>query len=210
MSEQVAMSDVKIDGHAGVFLRLNRALGLLRDVARDRSGASAMEFAFLAPILLAIYISSFEITTGYSVAQKTLKAAGTIADIVTRQETVNKAFLSEMVDTAEATIAPSPAPGLKLKITGVTIDGSGNAKVLWSWDESGGKPYVKGSAVAVPDDIKKANSFLVRSELSVQHTMLLFFGSPAGSEATTRTLTINREFYYRERLGNDVPCSDCG
>jgi len=97
-----------------------------------------------------------------------------------------------------------------LKITGVTIDGSGNAKVLWSWNESGGKPYVEGSAVTLPEDMKKANSFLVRSELSVQHTMLLFFGSPAGSEASTRTITINREFYYRQRLGNDVPCSDCG
>ncbi|MDB5552507.1 MAG: hypothetical protein JWL86_2491 [Rhizobium sp.] len=210
MSEQVAIADVKTGDRSGVFLRLRHAFGLARDAARDRSGASAIEFAFLAPILIAIYISSFEITTGYSVAQKTLKAAGTISDIVTRQEAVDKAFLSEMVDTAEATIAPSPAPGLKLKITGVTIDGSGNAKVLWSWNESGGKPYVKGSTVAVPDDMKKANSFLVRSELSVQHTMLLFFGSPAGSEASTRTITINREFYYRERLGNDVPCSDCG
>jgi len=210
MSEQVAMSVVKISGRSGILLRLSRAFGLVRDAARDRSGASAIEFAFLAPILLAIYVSSFEIATGYSVAQKTLKAAGTIADIVTRQEAVDKAFLSEMVDTAEATIAPSPAPGLKLKITGVTVDGSGNAKVLWSWDESGGTPYSKGSVVTVPDDMKKANSFLVRSELSVEHTMLLFFGSPAGSEASSRTITINREFFYRERLGNDVPCSDCG
>jgi Flp pilus assembly protein TadG len=210
MSEEASMRALAIGDRSGAFLRLRRVFGLARELLRDRAGASAIEFAFLAPVLLAIYISSFEITTGYSVAQKTLKAAGTIADIVTRQEAVNKAFLSEMIDTAEATIAPSPAPNLKLKITGVTIDGSGNAKVLWSWDESGGKPYVKGTAVAVPEDMKKANSFLVRSELSVQHTMLLFFGSPAGSEASTRTITINREFYYRERLGNDVPCSDCG
>ena len=68
-------------------------------------------------------------------SQKTLKAAGSIADSVTRQDTVNKAFLSEMIDAAESTIAPSPALGLKLKITGVTIDSSGNAKVLWSWNE---------------------------------------------------------------------------
>jgi Flp pilus assembly protein TadG len=209
MSEQAAIPDVKTGDRSGAFLRLRHAFGLVRGALRDRSGASAIEFAFLAPILLAIYISSFEITTGYSVSQKTLKAAGTIADIVTRQKAVTKAFLSEMVDTAEATIAPSPAPGLKLKITGVTIDGTGNAKVLWSWDESGGKPYTEGSVVAVPDDMKKADSFLVRSELSVQHTMLLFFGSP-GSEATTRTITISREFYYRQRLGDDVPCGDCG
>jgi Flp pilus assembly protein TadG len=178
--------------------------------AQERSGASALEFAFLAPILVAIYISSFEITTGYSVSQKTLKAAGSIADIVTRQDGVDKAFLSEMIDTAESTIAPSPALGLKLKITGVTIDSSGNAKVLWSWDESGGTPYTKGSTVSVPADMKKPSSFLVRSELSVQHTMLLFFGGAATLEHSSRTITINREFFYRQRLGSDVPCSDCG
>jgi Flp pilus assembly protein TadG len=195
---------------SGILLRLAGAVERLRGIAGNRSGASAIEFAFLAPILLAIYISSFEITTGYSVSQKTLKAAGTIADIVTRQDGVNKAFLSEMIDAAEATIAPSPAPGLKLKITGISIDSAGNAKVLWSWNESGAAPYAKGSAVSVPTDMKKANSFLVRSELSVQHTMLLFFGSPTGSEASTRTITIAREFFYRQRIGTDVPCSDCG
>jgi Flp pilus assembly protein TadG len=181
-----------------------------RRFTSERSGASAIEFAFLAPILIAIYISSFEITTGYSVSQKTLKAAGSIADIVTRQDTVNKAFLSEMIDAAESTIAPSPAVGLTLKITGVTVDATGNAKVLWSWNESGGVPYTKGSVVDVPTDMKKPNSFLVRSELSIEHTMLLFFGSPGGAERSSRSITIRREFFYRQRLGSDVPCSDCG
>jgi Flp pilus assembly protein TadG len=190
----------------GVITRLAEHL---RGICRERSGASAIEFAFIAPILIAIYISSFELTTGYSVAQKTLKAAGSIADIVTRQDTVTKAFLSEMIDAAEATIAPSPAPDLKLKITGVTIDSAGNAKVLWSWDETGGAPYSKGSVVDVPDDMKKPNTFLVHSELSVRHTMLLFFGGPNNLEKSTRDLTINREFYYRQRVGSDVPCSDC-
>ncbi|MGV3553543.1 TadE/TadG family type IV pilus assembly protein [Rhizobium sp.] len=184
--------------------------GRLRRLFRDRTGASAIEFAFLAPVLIALYISSFEITTGYSVSQKTLKASGSIADIVTRQNTVNKAFLSGMIDAAESTIAPSPAIGLKLKITGVTVDATGNAKVLWSWNESGGKPYNKGSAVDVPADMKKPNSFLVRSELSIQHTMLLFFGSPSGFEQSSRNITISRQFFYRQRLGADVPCSDCG
>lgn len=189
---------------------LTRLAERFRRLARERSGASAIEFAFLAPILIAIYVSSFEITTGYSVSQKTLKAAGSIADIVTRQESVSKAFLSEMIDAAEATIAPSPAPGLTLKITGITIDSAGNPKVLWSWDESGNTPYATGSAVDVPADMKKPSSFLVHSELSVQHTMLLFFGSPAKLEASSRSITISREFFFRQRVGTDVPCSDCG
>lgn len=189
---------------------LTRIAARLSRLGRERSGASAIEFAFLAPILIAIYVSSFEITTGYSVSQKTLKAAGSIADIVTRQNSVNKAFLSQMIDAAESTIAPSPAIDLKLKITGVTVDAAGNAKVLWSWNESGGKPYGKGTSVDVPTDLKKPNSFLVRSELSIDHTMLLFFGSPGALEHSSRNITISREFFYRQRLGSDVPCSDCG
>ena len=192
--------------HRGV---IGRIAARLRRLAGERSGASAIEFAFLAPILIAIYVSSFEITTGYSASQKTLKAAGSIADIVTRQDVVNKAFLTEMIDAAEATIAPSSAPGLKLNITGVTVDSAGNAKVLWSWNESGGTPYTKGSAATVPADMKKPGSFLVHTELSIQHTMLLFFGSPAGLEKSSRSITIRREFFFRQRLGSDVPCSDC-
>ena len=82
--------------------------------------------------------------------------------------------------------------------------------MLWSWNESGGTPYAKGTTVDVPADMKKPNSFLVRSELAIQHTVLLFFGSPGGLEHSDRTITISREFFYRQRLGTDVPCSDCG
>ena len=60
---------IRTDGtHRGV---IGRIAAHLRRLTRERSGASAIEFAFLAPILIAIYISSFEITTGYSVSQKT-------------------------------------------------------------------------------------------------------------------------------------------
>ncbi|MDB5523620.1 MAG: putative transrane protein [Rhizobium sp.] len=175
----------------------------------DRSGASAVEFAFLAPILIAIYVSSFEITEGYNSAGKVLKAAGTVADIVARQSTVDKTFLNEMIDTVEATIAPHTATGLKLKISGITIDSAGNAKVLWSWNQAGNAPYVKGSAVTVPDDLKTPSSFLVHSEISVPHTLLLFLSSGAGVARDARSITLSRDFYYRQRLSEDIPCIDC-
>jgi Flp pilus assembly protein TadG len=175
----------------------------------DRSGASAIEFAFLAPILLTIYLSSFEITTGYTVARKVLKAAGTVADVVTRQSTVNKTFLNDMIDTAEATIAPNGSTGMTMKITGVTIDSAGNAKVLWSWNETGNAPYTKGSAVTVPTDMRAPSSFLVHAEISLPHKMMLFLGSPTGFANSARTITITRDFFYRQRMSEDIACLDC-
>ena len=189
--------------------RLFRTGKRLARFLRDRRGASAIEFAFLAPVLISIYISSFEITEGYNTAGKVLKAAGTVADVVSRQDSVNKAFLNEMVDTAEATIAPHSMDGLTLKITGVTIDSAGNAKVLWSWDQSGKAPYAKGSAVTIPDDMRSPSSFLVHAEISVPHTLLLFLSSGGGLTHDARTITLSRDFFYRQRLSNDITCSDC-
>lgn len=190
-------------------LRQSRLAQLFRHFRSSRSGASALEFAFAAPILIGIYISAFEITSGYTTARNVLKAAGTIADVVTRQPTVDKAFLSQMVDAAEATIAPHGADGLKLKITGITIDSATNPKVLWSWDQDGGKPYVVGSAATVPDDMLAPSSFLVRAELTLPHKMLLFLGSGTSYSSQLRSVNIRREFYYRQRLGTEILCSDC-
>jgi Flp pilus assembly protein TadG len=175
----------------------------------DRSGASAIEFAFLAPILISIYVSSFEITEGYNTAGKVLKAAASIADIVARQPSVDKTFLNEMIDTAEATIAPHSMTGLTLKITGVTVDSAGNAKVLWSWNEKGNVPYAKGTAVTVPDDMRIPSSFLVHAEVSVPHTLLLFLSSGTGVARDARTITLSREFFYRQRLSDDIACTNC-
>jgi Flp pilus assembly protein TadG len=176
---------------------------------QDRKGASAIEFAFLAPVLIALYVGSFELTEAYNTAGKVLKAAATVSDIVARQSDVNKAFLSEMVDTAEATIAPHSSDGLTLKITGVTIDSAGNAKVLWSWNQSGGKPYTVSSAVAVPDDMRTPSSFLIHAEVSVPHELLLYMSKGAGVSQDMRTITLSREFFYRQRLNSDISCSDC-
>jgi Flp pilus assembly protein TadG len=189
--------------------RLSQAAKRFARLVRDRRGASAIEFAFLAPVLISIYVSSFEITEGYNTAGKVLKAAGAVADIVARQDGVTKSFLNEMVDTAEATIAPHSTDGLTLKITGVTIDSAGNAKVLWSWDQDGHAPYVKGSAVTVPDDMRTPSSFLVHAEVTVPHTLLLFLSSGADMTRDARTITLSREFFYRQRLSNDITCSDC-
>lgn len=160
-------------------------------------------------MLISLYVGSFEVTEAYNAAGKVLKAAGTISDIVARQPDVSKAFLSEMVDTAEATIAPHSSAGLTLKITGVTIDSAGNAKVLWSWNQSGGTPYAKGDAVTVPDDMRTPSSFLVHAEVSVPHTLLLFMSSGAGMGRDMRTITLSRDFFYRQRLSNDIACTDC-
>ncbi|MCJ8507749.1 pilus assembly protein [Rhizobium lemnae] len=186
----------------GVILQLQRLLG-------DRRGVGAVEFAILAPILIAIYITCFELTIGLSVSKRVTKATGTVADLVTQQTSVTKLYLASMIDVSKAIFVPynTSTTNLKLKITGISVDSTGTPKVVWSWDQGGGRPYTVGATVTgVPTELKTANSFLVRSELSVPHE--LFMLTPVLSSAT-RSITISRSYFYRQRMGDSIACGDC-
>lgn len=179
-----------------------------RRLIRERQGAGAIEFAILFPVLVMLYIGAFEITIGLSVSKRATRAAGSIADLVTQQQSVTKSTLAEMRSVATAIFVPYNSTSLTLKITGITVDASANAKVLWSWAQDGSVPYAKNAGVSdIPSDMKTANSFLVRSELSIPYTMFLF--APNFMPDGVRTITISRSYFYRQRQGDSIPCGDC-
>jgi Flp pilus assembly protein TadG len=179
-----------------------------RRLIRDRKGAGAIEFAILFPVLIMLYIGAFEITIGLSVSKRVTRAAGTVADLITQQQSVTKSALAQMPSVATAIFVPYNSTALTMKITGITIDASANAKVLWSWARDGTVPYAKnGTVTNVPSDMKTANSFLVRTELSIPYTMFLF--APNFMPDGMRTITISRSYFYRQRQGDSIPCGDC-
>lgn len=187
----------------GILLPIRRLLG-------DVQGMGGVEFAIIAPILIAIYITCFELTIGLSVSKRVTKASGTVADLVTQQTSVSKAYLATMIDVSKAIFVPynSNAASLALKITGITIDATATPKVAWSWDQSGGRPYTVSSTVSdVPTELKTASTFLVRVELSVPHELFMVLPGILSSE--TRSITISRTYYYRQRVGQSISCTDC-
>ena len=183
------------------------AIRLLRRFVGDRSGIGAVEFAIIVPILLMIYITSFELTIGFSVAKRATNAAGSIADIVTQKNTVDKPYLATMNDVSAAVLAPYVATGAKLKISGIKIDPTGKPTYLWSWNQDNGRPYTNGATASVPDDMKTPNSFLVRAEVTVPHTLLMFM--PNFMPNTLNTININRDYYFTRRQGTEVLCPTC-
>ncbi|MET3853071.1 TadE/TadG family type IV pilus assembly protein [Rhizobium sp. OAE497] len=175
----------------------------------DRSGVGAIEFAILFPILVMLYIGAFEITVGLSISKRAARAAGSVADIVTQQQSVTKSSLQQISVVANGIFVPVNTTNMQIKLTGITMDASANAKVLWSWQNSSTTaPYTAGSTVTgVPADMQKASSFLVRAELSIPYQLLAF--GPAFMPGNMQTLTISRTYYYRQRQNDNIPCGDC-
>ena len=81
---------------------------LLAHWRRDDRGASAVEFALLAPLLLMVLIGTVTLFDMFRNAQNVEKATFTVGDILSRQTTVTQTQLTErltllrhMVGTAE-------------------------------------------------------------------------------------------------------------
>ncbi len=194
------------DGSASKALR-TRFSQLAARLRRDEAGVGAVEFALLMPMLLVVYLMAFELTIGISVAKRATNSASTVADLVTQQDKVSKSFLNTMGDVAASIFVPYGSSSLKLKITGISIDASSNAKIAWSWANDGTKPYVTNSAATVPAAMISPNTFLVRSELSIPHKLVMYL--PGMSDTEVNTITIAREYYYRQRVGSGISCTDC-
>ncbi len=187
--------------------RPGHPLSAFRRLLKSRSGMGAVEFALIAPLLLMIYISAFEISIGMTVSRKVSRASNTIADLITQQTSVNKDYLATMLNVTESIVAPYKSAGFTLKITGIQVSGSGTATVAWSWNESGGTPYAKGSATTLPADLLTMETFIVRTELVVPHDLLLFM--PGLQDSQIRTLNMSQTSYYRQRVGDEITCGNC-
>ncbi|MGI2032940.1 TadE/TadG family type IV pilus assembly protein [Rhizobium panacihumi] len=201
-------SPMRNEGSGGIFLRFRAYL-------RDRRGVGGVEFAILAPILIATYFSCFELTIGFSFSKRATRATGTVGDLVAQQSTVNKAFLSTMTTAAKSIFAPYDVEGLSklannplnLKITGIQIDDAGTAKTLWSWQRTGSTPYAVGSTVTVPKELRIKNTFLIRTEMVTSYPLMLFL--PTTFSPDKRAISMNREIFYQQRTGDKITCSDC-
>jgi Flp pilus assembly protein TadG len=189
-------------------MRLNvKAISLskLKRLANDTRGVGAVEFAIIFPLLLALYISAFEVTVAYSIYKRTSNAAGTIADLVAQQKSVSKKDLAATAHVAAAIFAPYGTAGLKLKITGILTDASGNGKVSWSWNETNGQPYSVGSSVSLPATMRNPDRFFVRTELEVPHSILRFMTT---IDTAITPITLRRDYIFEKRQDEPIAWSN--
>ncbi len=111
---------------------MKRPLFSLRRFARDRSGVSAIEFAIIAPLLIAFYLGMAETTQAMMVKRKASHVASAIGDLVAQDQSVTNAEIADTWTIGNALLSPFPTTGkLGMRVTSVTM-ASGVVKVDWS------------------------------------------------------------------------------
>lgn len=133
------MSDKRV---VGIF---GRGAGLLRRFARDVRGIAAVEFGFIAPIMLVMLLGAVEITRAVSIDRRLSVVTNMVADLVAREEKLTAADVNAIYDIAEMVMAPYDASVLKMSVIPVMSSPS-NASNVRVYPATTNRPSYNGGA----------------------------------------------------------------
>lgn len=107
---------------------------VLSRLIRERSGASAVEFALIAPMMILFFLASITVFDLYRTYQNIVQANGIVADVISRQTSVDSTFIANLYSVFTHLQQNSAAP-IALRISSVKKT-AGVYKLDWS-KESG-------------------------------------------------------------------------
>lgn len=168
---------------------------------RDERGVSAVEFALVAPLMIALYFGCVEISDGVSVDRKVSLAAAALANLSSQVTTISDTEMNNIFDASGAIVAPYDVNKIKMTVTCINIDANKNATVKWSATRNG---TVKSGNVTLPDALKIASSQIILAEASYAY-------QPAVGYTITGTLTLADKMYMtpRQMAPTYVPQGAC-
>ncbi|HVT54706.1 MAG TPA: TadE/TadG family type IV pilus assembly protein [Xanthobacteraceae bacterium] len=170
--------------------------GKLRSLARDCRGISAIEFAFVFPIMAALFLGGTAITQGIVIKRKVTLATRTVGDLASQDKCITDNEMTAIFTAATAVFQPYSTNSMTLIVTSLKIDEDGNATVDWSDKTVNGGAReagrTVGDTVALPAGINEPSTYVVMAEGSYTY-------APTVGSSFVGTLPLSEKFYLRPR-----------
>ncbi|MBZ9656702.1 TadE/TadG family type IV pilus assembly protein [Phyllobacterium lublinensis] len=193
-----------------------RLATLAKRFIRDKRGIAAMEFAFIAPILIVLYLGSVEATSGLDVNKKLGRATNMVADLVTQQQTITTDQLKDIMEIGTALLLPYRFDTPQITITAINIPATGSPTVAWSRkvvNKVYSRPYAAGSTVTLDPNLVIPNTTVIRVETKIAYLPLMAFkysdAVTTASGVSAVGIPMGRTGFGRVRQGAAVACSNC-
>ncbi len=169
-----------------MMARLARIVRLAR-FTRDQRGVSAVEFALIAPILIAMYLGAAQLSMALSADRKVSNAALVVADLTAQRDTVNNAEIADYFAAGRAMAAPLNTAGLALRVSSVRMSDDG--QVFLAWSQADGMPAAS-AAPALPAGLLVPGGSVIVVDAQMPFTTA--FGDLFGSPVTLRDSALLR------------------
>ncbi|MGS1095674.1 TadE/TadG family type IV pilus assembly protein [Aquamicrobium terrae] len=203
---------------AGALQMLRALTGRIIRFGRDRHGVAAVEFAFIAPIMLILYFITIEAVQGIETSRQVSRLGAMVADLVGQQDTMSKEALTGIMQIGETTMRPYNRSAPTITVTAIKISSDQKGAVptvAWSGKLVNGL-YAAGPAknttVTVPPELKIGDSFLIRVESNLGYKPVIAWSDKENASGLTgifNNIEMNEVYYARPRIRREISCTNC-
>ncbi|XSG81583.1 MAG: TadE/TadG family type IV pilus assembly protein [Methyloligella sp. ZOD6] len=169
-----------------------------RRLREECRGTSAIEFAIILPLMIALYVGAVEIGNALTIGRRADQVAYTSADLVAQARSLSNSDIRDITEAASSILAPYSTEPLSIVLTSVVADNKNRTEVAWSCTNGRGQARGKGSAVTLPDGLTEPGSSVIMAEVQYSYAPLL------GTETGFEPFTMSRTFYTRPRRSDTV------
>jgi Flp pilus assembly protein TadG len=205
---------------AGAHWGISAIVARARRFGHDRRGVAAIEFAFIAPVLLIMYFITMEASQAIETSKKVSRIGSMVADLVTQQQTVVKANLEAIMQIGSTTLLPYNRSQPSIIITAIQITDEATPRVLVAWSRKlVGNTYsadaTPNTITTVPTNLKIRNTFVIRVESDLGYIPVIAWSATDekaksfGLLSTFSNINMSETYYLRPRRSPTIPCSDC-
>jgi Flp pilus assembly protein TadG len=179
-----------------------------RNLQHDQYGLAAVEFALILPIMLLLFLGSFETTNLVLAYMKLEASAETAADLVaqTRVNTVLQSTdFTNVTNAAKQVLSPLQTSGTLLKIAFASVTyNTGSAVIDWHTEVNSATPI---TTATIPNNVSLANlgNQTNGSTDSVIIATLTYSYSSPFTYVLSSSYTLTESAFNRPRYMNCVP-----
>lgn len=208
---------------AFIARRWSAAVKHARRFSKERSGIAAVEFAFIVPIMLCMFIGVVEMSQAITVDRRVSHIASSTADLVARQRNVTTTILNDYMSIVDNLMAPYADTNLKLTVASI-----GNTKaapttnvVCWVYHRNDNTSLAADTSItagsnysSLPANLLDAGggTSVIIVKASYLYQPVLFFnssprklqGAQISSFVGSAGITMTETFYLKPRLQSSV------
>jgi Flp pilus assembly protein TadG len=163
---------------------------------RDNKGIALVEFAFILPIMLAMYFTTAELVNAHRANRKMTVLARSLSDLTSQSVDISDATRNLIFSASSSTLYPFNGTP-KMRISSIRVDAAGVAYVDWSEGQSMA-PFARCfKPTTVPAALRIPNSSLIFSEVEYSYTPMVGYG-------ITGPINMSEQLYMRPRLADYI------
>ena len=172
-----------------------------RRVLKNRAGVAGIEFAFIAPIMILMFIATVEFSQALTVDRRVPQIASSSADLIARQRKITPQEVNGVMQLIAHLIRPFDPNLLRVTVVNVIadIEDADTTTVCWSYQHNGGtNAYSEGQAYTLPEGIVEAGNSVIVAEVVYEYQPMIF------QRFLTAGMPLRETFYLKPRQSSFV------